>query len=257
MPNSVGHHWLLLRGLCRETAHWGSFPDLLQLSYPEATISSIDLPGTGRYYQGQSPDSIEAITAEVRDQALAAGLLAQPVTVLALSMGAMVAWEWLQRHPQEIAAAALVNTSFAGLSPFYRRMRWQSYRQFLGLLLERDLYKRELAIIKLVSNREDHYLETAKAWTAIQQIRPISLSNCLNQLKAAAQYVPVNRKPEAGLLILNGRGDRLVAPVCSEAIHHKWQIDISKHTWAGHDLCLDDGAWVANRLKHWTNQLSF
>jgi pimeloyl-ACP methyl ester carboxylesterase len=56
------------------------------------------------------------------------------------------------------------------------------------------------------------------------------------------------------LLLLNGRGDRLVAPACSDAIHKKWQIDILKHPWAGHDLCLDDGAWVANRLKDWLNQ---
>ncbi|CAD6878924.1 hypothetical protein [Methylomonas albis] len=254
MPKLAGQHWLLLRGLCREAAHWGSFPDLLQQTFPQSTVSTIDLPGTGRFYREHSPDNIEAITEQVRRQALADDLLAKPVTLLALSLGGMVAWEWLQRYPQDIAAAALVNTSLASLSPFYSRMRWQSYRQFLGILLERDLYKRELAIIQLVSNRQDHYLETAEAWTAIQQARPISFANGVRQLKAAARYRPSNRKPGEPLLILNGRGDRLVAPACSDAIHHKWQTDIFKHPWAGHDLCLDDGAWVASRLKDWINQ---
>ncbi|WP_020482186.1 alpha/beta fold hydrolase [Methylomonas sp. MK1] len=254
MPESAGQHWLLLRGLCREAAHWGNFPDFLQQAFPQSTVSTIDLPGTGRYYREPSPDSIETITEQVRRQALADGLLAKPVTLLALSLGGMVAWEWLQNYPQDIAAAALVNTSFAGLSPFYRRMRWQSYPQFIELLLERDLYNRELAILQLVSNRQDLYAETAKAWTAIQQVRPISLANGVRQLKAAARYRPSQRKPETPLLLLNGRGDRLVAPACSDAIHNKWQIDIFTHPWAGHDLCLDDGAWVANRLKDWINQ---
>ncbi|MGZ0079268.1 alpha/beta fold hydrolase [Methylomonas sp. YC3] len=255
MPEAAaGQHWLLLRGLCREAAHWGNFPDVLRQAFPESTVTTIDLPGTGRYYQEPSPDNIEAITAKVRGQALDYGLLAKPVTLLALSLGGMVAWEWLQRYPHDIAAAALVNTSFAGLSPFYRRMRWQSYPQFFQLLLERDLYHRELAILQLVSNRQNLYAETAKAWTAIQQVRPISLANGIRQLKAAARYRPSQKKPETPLLILNGRGDRLVAPACSDAIHSKWQIDIFKHPWAGHDLCLDDGAWVANRLKDWINQ---
>ncbi|MDT4291246.1 alpha/beta hydrolase [Methylomonas sp. MO1] len=254
MPESAGQHWLLLRGLCREAAHWGNFPDVLQQAFPRSTVSTIDLPGTGRYYREPSPDSIETITEQVRRQALADGLLAKPVTLIALSLGGMVAWEWLQRYPRDIAAAAMVNTSFAGLSPFYRRMRWQSYPQFFELLLERDLYNRELAILQLVSNRQDLYAETAKAWSAIQQVRPISLANGVRQLKAAARYRPSQRKPETPLLLLNGRGDRLVAPACSDAIHNKWQIDIFTHPWAGHDLCLDDGAWVANRLKDWINQ---
>ncbi|AMK78639.1 MULTISPECIES: alpha/beta fold hydrolase [Methylomonas] len=254
MHKLAGRHWLLLRGLCREAAHWGKFPELLQQTFPQSTVNTIDLPGTGRFYQGHSPHSIEAITIQVRRQALADGLLAKPVTVLAFSLGGMVTWEWLQRYPQDIAATALLNTSFAGLSPFYRRMRWQSYPQFLGLLLERDLYERELSIIQLVSNRPEHYPQTAEAWTAIQQARPISFANCVKQLKAAARYRPSQKKPETPLLLLNGRGDRLVAPACSDAIHDKWQIDIFTHPWAGHDLCLDDGAWVANRLKDWMNQ---
>ncbi|WP_446811519.1 alpha/beta fold hydrolase [Methylomonas sp. 2BW1-5-20] len=255
MPKSLaGQNWLLLRGLCREAAHWGEFPELLQNTFQESSVSTIDLPGTGEYYQECSPDTIEAITEQVRRQALANGLLARPVTILALSLGGMVAWEWLQRYPQDIAATVLVNTSFAGLSPFYRRMRWQSYPQFLGLLLERDLYKRELAIIRLVGNRREQYPETADAWTAIQHARPISFANCVRQITAAARYRPGTEKPNAPLLLLNGRGDRLVAPACSDAIHKKWQIDILRHPWAGHDLCLDDGAWVANRLKDWLNQ---
>lgn len=252
----AGRHWLLLRGLCRESAHWGDFPALLQAAFPDSTVSTLDLPGTGRFYRQISPDSIRAITEQVRRQAVQEGLLARPVTVLALSLGGMVAWEWARRHPQDIAAAALVNTSFAGLSPFYQRLRWQSYRQFFRVLLERNLYKRELAIIRLVSNRREHDLETAAAWTEIQQARPIGFTNAVRQITAASRYRPGLINPETPLLLLNGRGDRLVAPACSNAIRDKWQIQSVSHPWGGHDLCLDDGAWVINRLEDWIIQLT-
>ncbi len=248
-----GQHWLLLRGLCREAAHWGDFPSLLQAAFPASTVSTIDLPGTGQFYQENSPDSILEITHEVRRRALDAGLIAKPVTLLALSLGGMVAWEWMQRYPQDIAGGVLVNTSFANLSPFHQRLRWQSYPQFFSLLMARELYSRELAIIKLVSNRREADSETAAAWTAIQALRPISFANCCRQISAAARYRPSETKPETALLILNGRGDRLVDPACSYAIHKKWQIDIQSHPWAGHDLCLDDGYWVVNRLKDWAD----
>lgn len=255
MPNSVGQHWILLRGLCREAAHWGEFPAELQARFPGSTLTTLDLPGTGQFYLDPSPTRIEAITEQVRHQALASGYLEQPVSILALSLGGMVAWEWLSRYPKDIAAAVLVNTSFASLSPFYQRLRWQSYGQFLSLLLEQDLYERELAIIRLVSTRRDHDQEIATRWTQIQKTRPISLTNCLRQLKAAAQYRPGGRQAETPLLLLNGRGDRLVDPACSDAIHQRWLGDIIKHPWAGHDLCLDDGPWVANHIKQWIDQL--
>ena len=129
--NEAGKNWILLRGLSRESAHWGAFVPLLQASFPDAKVTLLDLPGTGRFYQEDSPNTINGITEQVRSLAQSEGLLEQPVTILALSLGAMVAWEWMLSHPKDISGAALINTSFAGLSPFYQRLRWQSYGKFL------------------------------------------------------------------------------------------------------------------------------
>lgn len=256
MPDHIPRNWLLLRGLCREAAHWGEFPALLQSAFPDSSINTIDLPGTGCFHRQISPKRIEEITDKVRGHALHAGLLNRRLSILALSLGGMVAWEWLHRYPQDIAELALVNTSFASLNPFYQRLRWQSYRQFLKILLERDSYRRELAIIRLISNRRDQDRELALIWTAIQKERPISVKNAFRQISAAARYRPSEYQYQAPVLLLNGRGDRLVAPACSEAIHSQWGIDIFSHPWAGHDLILDDGAWVVNRLKDWVNPLT-
>jgi pimeloyl-ACP methyl ester carboxylesterase len=257
MNKALGQHWILLRGLARESRHWGDFVPLLQSAFPEARITLLDLPGTGCFYQQTSPSSIKAITDSIRRHALNNGLLQQPVTILALSLGAMVAWEWMRRYPEDICGAALMNTSFADVSPFYQRLRWQSYRSFIALAMTRNLHKRESGILQLTSNRRTQRKQITNAWEKIQTERPINLKNSVRQMIAAASYRPGDIKPRQPVLLLNGLGDRLVAPACSESIHKKWQLELRRHLWAGHDLTLDDGAWVVSQLKDWLDQKSF
>jgi pimeloyl-ACP methyl ester carboxylesterase len=251
MNNQVGKNWLLLRGLARESGHWGDFVPLLQSTFPDAKITTLDLPGTGDYCRDESPKTIAAITGSVRGHALDQGLLQEPVTFLALSLGGMVAWEWLQNHPEECCGAALISTSFASLNPFYERLRWQSYRQFFALLTERNPYQRELAIAQLVNNNRQLDEKLAHDWERIQKERPISPKTMFKQLLAAATYRPKPAKPAQPVLLLNSTGDQLVAPSCSETIRKKWNLELHTHPWAGHDLTADDGAWVASQLREW------
>ena len=251
MNKARGKNWILLRGLARESAHWGAFVPLLQATFPEAQITLLDLPGTGCFHRDASPGTIKAITDSVRRHALTNGFIQQPVTILALSLGAMVAWEWMRRYPEDICGATLMNTSFADLSPFYQRLRWQSYQDFIALAITRDMHERELKTLQLTCNRRDQDEQIAMAWEKIQKERPISLKNSCRQIIAAASYHPGDIKPQQPVLLLDGSGDRLVSPACSEAIHKKWQLELRRHPWAGHDLTLDDGAWVALQLKDW------
>jgi pimeloyl-ACP methyl ester carboxylesterase len=254
--NNLGQNWLLLRGLAREPAHWGDFIGGLQAAFPSATINTLALPGTGEFYQQESPSNIGEISEFVRQQAFERGLLARPATVLALSLGAMVTWEWLHRYPNDCVAAALISTSFAGLSPFYQRLRWQSYGQILDLLHERDVYRQEFKILQLVNNNREHDAQVAKQWTAIHQQRPISPTTAYRQMLAASTYRPCANKPNAPVLLINSQGDRLVSPQCSAAIAKKWRLELRTHPWAGHDLTVDDGAWVAAQLQGWLANLA-
>ncbi|HEY8096542.1 MAG TPA: alpha/beta hydrolase [Methylobacter sp.] len=251
MNKELGQNWILLRGLARESAHWGAFVPLLQSTFPDAQITLMDLPGTGCLYQETSPNTIKAITDEVRRHALDKGCMQQPVTILALSLGAMVAWEWMRSYPEDICGAALMNTSFADLSPFYHRLRWQSYGKFIALAMTPDLYSRESRILQLTSNRRNRDKQIIQAWQKIQIERPVSLKNSFRQIIAAASYRPGDIKPKTPVLLLNGQGDRLVSPACSEAIHKKWNLEFHRRIGAGHDLTLDDGAWVVLQLKAW------
>lgn len=251
IDEKLGQNWLLLRGLARESAHWGDFIGQMQTAFPSAAIHTLDIPGTGNFYRHNSPDSIAGMVQFLREQALDQGMLEQKLSLMALSMGGMIACEWMRSYPQDIAGAALVNTSFAGISPFHKRMRWQSYGRFSQILLKNNVYQRELAILKLVSNRPERYLKLAGEWGDIQLQRPVSLSNSLRQILAAARYRTPSEKPCQPILLLNSRGDRLVAPACSIAISNNWRIDLRSHPWAGHDLALDDGEWLADQLKRW------
>jgi pimeloyl-ACP methyl ester carboxylesterase len=255
MAKIPGQNWILLRGLARESAHWGDFVSLLQAAFPDAQINLLDLPGTGSFYQEISPNNIPEITAKVRQQALDQGLLKQPVMILALSLGGMVACEWMQKYPEDICGATLINTSFANLSPFYHRLRWQSYRDFFAVLTTCDAYRKEYKIVQLVSNRRDQVQQIAKEWAHIQSLRPISFNNKVRQLLAAARFRPDDKKPGQPVLLLNGQGDRLVSSACSEAINKKWQLELRRHSWAGHDLPQDDGVWVVVQLKDWIESL--
>ena len=109
--------WLLLRGLTREAGHWGDFPCQLQAALPEARILAIDLPGNGTLHRQASPSTIPAMVAACRAELATRGV-AGPVHLVAMSLGAMVAIAWAQRHPGELAGMVLINTSVWPLNPF-------------------------------------------------------------------------------------------------------------------------------------------
>jgi len=251
MPEQPADHLILLRGLTRESAHWGDFVPQLQAAFPDAKLTELDLPGAGPYFQETSPNSVKGILEKVRAQALEQGALGKSATLIAISLGGMVGWEWLLRYPEDFGSAVLINTSLGGLSPFYRRLRWQCYGKLFAAAGNRAIEAREPALLKLLSNREENYRQTAAEWIAIQKARPVSGKNAYRQLYAAATYRPGGAKPKPPVLLLNSLGDRLVSPDCSTAIAQKWQLELHTHPWGGHDLTLDASEWVVAEIGDW------
>jgi hypothetical protein len=103
--------------------------------------------------------------------------------------------------PDDCAAAALISTSFAGLSPFYQRLSWPSYGQIAALLLEKDIYRHELKILQIVNNNREHDAQIAAQWAAIHQQRPISAKTAYRQMLAASGYRPPAAKPNIPILL--------------------------------------------------------
>ncbi|MGZ5183361.1 MAG: alpha/beta fold hydrolase, partial [Ramlibacter sp.] len=76
--------------------------------------------------------------------------------------------------------------------------------------------------------------------------------NALRQLWAAARYRAPDRPPAVPLLLLASAGDRLVHPSCSARLADRWEVPLRLHPWAGHDLPLDDPAWVLDHVLSWS-----
>ncbi|MBN8956884.1 MAG: alpha/beta fold hydrolase [Rhizobiales bacterium] len=252
--------WLLLRGLAREARHWGDFPttlsETLRHAGHNAEIETIDLPGTGDLDEHTAPLSIDATAAAARAHWIARTTVRKaeaaptaPCYLLALSLGGMVANAWTTRWPNDFAGCVLISTSLRGYAPFYRRLRPSAYGRLVKVLSMRDALAREQSILSLVSNRPDIAAETAHSWADIARDRPIARATFARQLWAAATYWP--RTPALPTLVLGSLGDRLVQPACSQTIATRWRCDFRQHPDAGHDLPLDDPAWVAAQICAW------
>jgi pimeloyl-ACP methyl ester carboxylesterase len=242
--------WVLLRGLARERRHWGDFPAQLQAAGVASTVVSLDLPGNGALNHETSPLRVAAMADWVA-QALARRNIAPPYRVLGLSLGGMVAVAWAHARPQQLAAMVLVNTSLRPFCPFYRRLRPGAWRPLLGALVATDVARRERAILALTSNDAARAEAVFPDWLAWAQARPVSSANALRQLIAAARYRAPAEPPAVPTLVLASGADRMVAPACSRALAAQWQWPLVEHPRAGHDLPLDDGAWMAREIACW------
>jgi pimeloyl-ACP methyl ester carboxylesterase len=252
MASSTGSStWILLRGLARERGHWGDFTDKFAAKFPGDEVLAIDLPGTGDHLNEPSPTTIEGIFNHVRSEAVSRAKNQNQFKLVALSLGGMVAMEWLNKKSDDLAGVVLINTSSKDLSPFYNRLRWQVWRDFARLVSVQAAREREKGIIDVIMNKPEAREAALPLWTKIAVDRPISYKNFFNQLLAAGRFDALNNSTSVPTLLLNSLGDRLVDPSCSSKLHERFNWPIKRHPWAGHDLPWDDAEWVLERIQEW------
>lgn len=235
--------WLLLRGLCRESRHWGELVESLAGVRPADRFHTLDLPGMGSQCHELSPASIAAIRRQVQ---LRSTFLQQPFLIVGLSLGGMVALDWASASPDAIAGVVAINSSCAW-SPPWQRLKANRFLDILQLLNTPDIHRRESRIMALTSNRS-HPQALLQYWQSLQTQHPVSRKNAIRQLFAASRYRPQRKKPSTPVLVLASEADRLVSYRCSETLAQRWQCRLHKHSWAGHDLPLDDPGWVIDKL---------
>ena len=243
--------WVFLRGLARESRHWGNFPATFQARIANASIISPDLPGNGQRNHFKSPLSVSEMVDCCREELKCRGF-SPPFHLLGLSLGAMVAVEWATAYPQEILPSVLINTSLRPFSPFYQRLRPRNYPSLLTLAtLHDNAEKAKHAILRMTSTHRDPQSDVIDTWMSTHTQHPVTRLNALRQLIAAARYRAPSRQPDVPLLVLAGARDELVNPQCSQQLAHRWRAAHAVHPDAGHDLPLDDGAWVARQVREW------
>jgi len=250
--------WFLLRGLTRESGHWGNFPRLLEMHFPAARVQCLEIPGNGKYCQMKSPASISEMTDWIRTDF--AKTNEAPTNgrrfLLAISMGGMIAVDWVSRYPRDFSGLVLINTSFNGVSPLHKRLRPQSYRAYAKILTAFSDESKERAILDLTSNLAVHRGDIVDYWARIQKQRPVTKRNLFRQLLAAATYRAPEEKPRSPLLLFSSLRDRLVDPSCTEAIAKKWAGEHHQHATAGHDLPLDDPQWLLKHIELWEKTIT-
>ncbi|MBA4328406.1 MAG: alpha/beta hydrolase [Polaromonas sp.] len=238
--------WVLLRGLTREARHWGDLPQ--QLAAAGDAVLTLDLPGNGAFSGLRSPATVRAMTLFARKQLRRQGL-PPPWRLLAMSLGGMVAADWAQQFPHEVAALVLVNTSMRPFSPATDRLRPGNWPALLRLAaLWRDAADAEAIIHRLTCRRTDTRQQDIAAWQQIRRSAPVAAGNAWRQLWAAARFSAAPAAPACPVLLLSSAGDGLVHPRCSAALARAWQAPHHIHPWAGHDLPHDDSGWVCQTI---------
>jgi len=241
--------WILLRGLTREAGHWKAFAQALAKRSGKPVLP-LDLPGNGTQWRSRSPLDVRAMTDDLRRRAGACG--GERIVLVALSLGAMAAIEWSRADPECIAGCALINTSLAGVSPFWQRLRPANYPTVARLLLPGLApLEPERRVLAITSARPHTHLAVAQAWARIAHEHPVSPANALRQLWAASRYRAPATAPAVPTLLLAADGDRLVSPQCSRALAERWNVPLHVHPSAGHDLPLDDPDWLAETIRRW------
>jgi pimeloyl-ACP methyl ester carboxylesterase len=238
--------WFFLRGLIRESAHWEDFLKKFAADFPERKVVALDLPGVGIRSQEKCPLSVASIVDRLRPEFLEKK--SSENFIFAVSLGAMVAAEWMRRYPEDFCGGVLANTS-TRMSPFFQRLIPSAILSVLKLFFSLSPLRREENILRLTSNRKEGNAELAQRWAKMAELRPVSRITALRQLLAAATFSPPRTTPHPNILLMNSLGDRLCSPFCSEKLAEVWNLKLKTHPNAGHDLTLDDPDWVVNVLK--------
>jgi pimeloyl-ACP methyl ester carboxylesterase len=241
--------WVLLRGLTRESRHWGGLPK--QLAVGGKPVVALDLPGNGVFCGLRSPVTVGAMTAFARAQLQRQGGK-PPYRLLAMSLGGMVATDWAQQWPDEVAALVLINTSMRPFSSATERLRPGNWPALLRLAARwGDARDCERVIHALTCEHTAALAQDLAAWVQIRNSAPVRAGNAWRQLWAATQFSAAAGKPGCPTLLLSSSADRLVNPRCTAALASAWQAEHRIHPWAGHDLPHDDPGWVCQAITDW------
>jgi pimeloyl-ACP methyl ester carboxylesterase len=250
---------VLLRGLSRESGHWGVFPEHLlrelRTLQPSAQVISLDLPGTGTLRRQPSPTQVSAIVDACREELQRRGVGGR-VSVVGMSLGGAVLSDWANRHPSEVEAGVLINPSLRPFSELFRKPRPLNYLGLALLSLSRfSARMREERVLSLTT-RLTPPQAVIDRWLELQREHPLGVRNTARQLLASVRYRASRTRPAAPMLLLCSKGDNLVDWRCSQAISRAWGAPLRLHTKAGHDLPLDDPQWVARAVAEWLRDRS-
>lgn len=245
-PMSNQKKFIFLRGLTRESRHWGEFTVHFKTQFPDAEIFFLDLPGAGKMHRDVCPLEVESMVEILRKQ-LPQDLLGKgEFHFVGMSLGGMVALEWSKRYPEDLSSTIIINSSASKLLPFWYRLRPGAYPYILlaGILKS----KQHEMIFKKVCQNKNNQAKTIELWKKIHETSPVSLANAIRQIYSASRFKLDNNLKIKGMVI-SSYGDELVNYKCSEKLASELGWPLKIHSWGGHELSDDDPEWVITEIK--------
>lgn len=239
--------WIFLRGLGRNSDHWGPFVDVFKKQFPHDDVELLDLRGNGTLAHSPSYLNIRDNVRDLRSRSLFVRE-GREINLLSISLGAMVAVEWAREYGDDVDELVLINTSERGTSKFWQRLQPKKYPRLLKILVSgKTSTDIEYEILKITTHLADK-----QKWSQVFGQSPsTSRTNFTKQILAASLYEFPRHKPKTDVLILNSAKDELVSPVCSKNIADLWHLKIHTNQTAGHDLPLDAPDWICQQITSW------
>lgn len=223
----------------------------LQTVQPRASLFVLDLPGTGRLWRERSPSQVSDMVANLRERVRAAGVQG-PFGLVACSWGACLAAEWARQHAHELGVIVLVSPGMRPFTPVLRSLRKGLWTTALAEMLgRRSPFERDQRYWFTHTSLEHPPAELLQHWRQLRRSHPLKARNGWRQALAVWRFETTKRRPHSQVLLLAGKGDAWLDWRVSAAISRAWGAALRVHPEAGHDLLLDDPAWVARSVAEW------
>lgn len=248
--------FLLIRGLSRQQAHWGEFPDILRHYFKDNSqdvrIVFEDLPGFGQRNSEQSPASIEKIaellSPRLEQYVTEAG---KKIHIVGISMGGMVALELAKRFPQYCESLVMINSSVKPVSRFYQRLQPMAYPSIIKAWFHPFMRQSEAEILKISSEIYSRDNALLNHWLGLRKKYQPSRKAAFQQIIAALKYQAAKQKPLEHVCLIASKKDRIASYRCTLNLAAYWHVGFYLHPSAGHDLALDDPEWLTETLCNW------
>ncbi len=242
-------NWIFLRGLARETRHWGKFPSIFQDTFPNTHHYVLEIPGVGKKFEETPPTQLHRYADLLREELLELKNQHEgPWGVLAISMGAMIAMLWAERYPHDFSAGIFINSSAGNLSSIRERFSPQAMKMVGELFFKEDYIERERAILNLTTKKILVTDELVQEYAKYSEEFPIKRGNFLRQIYAASKF-KVPQELSFSPIILNGKFDSLASPKCSDILANHFKVPLYRDSESGHDLPLDNPEWIVKTIK--------
>ncbi|MBC7712460.1 MAG: alpha/beta hydrolase [Rhizobacter sp.] len=240
------NRWVFLRGLTRGNIHWSEFPSVFKMINPNVEIEFLEIPGNGLCSNEKSPVNPEVLINVLRAKSRFVQNK-ETFNLCGISLGGMAAMKWAELNPAEVLSISIINSSLAQLSPFHKRLLPDNYETLLRTLFSNSKYVQEEMILKITSNKFEETKRNIESYASFSESHEVTKMNFIRQL-ILAKNIYIETLPLIPFKVISSLNDRLVDHSCSINIASKFGGTQFTHPTAGHDLPLDEPAWLSEIL---------